>query len=671
MPLSVPRFFLRHVGSDRRRPSAGLLVATLIVGGAALLLAPGPARAQQKQAGPPSRGLNFSGAVMPATGRYAGRRFYTGSHVLIVGIDRYEYLPKGTYLQFADKDARDLRDLLVRSYGFPPDSVTLLLNEQATKANIEAALDSFADGTVSADDRVLIYFSGHGQTVPTAAGGQMGFLIPYDAKVDLAQPQNKSGYLSTCIAMDSLWSRLGLSAARHALVIADACYGGLLVRSKGLGGERPNAPVVASLLARPARQVLTAGGAGETALEDPQLGHGAFTYKLLEELRALAATPDTVFTASQLADALKTSVGNLTNAHQTPVFGDYGGTEGDFLFVTTTPREVAPIAAAVRSASPIRSVTPVGHPIPSLPVRLTTLAGHGGAVSAASFSPDGRYIVTGSYDDTAKVWDAATGRELRTLEGHGGSVTAASFSADSRSVVTGSADKTARVWDVATGKTTQTFTGHTGGVTAASFSPDGRYVVTGSLDDTAKVWEVESGQEVRTLTGHKGNVTSAAFSPDARYLVTGSRDNTAIVWDAASGQELRPLSGHGDVVTAASFSPDGRYIVTASEDETAKLWDVATWQDVRTFRGHTGMVRTAAFSPNGRYLVTGSLDDTAKVWDVATGREIRTLIGHADPVYAASFSPDGRYIVTGSQDKTARVWEAAMARAKDASATAK
>ena len=681
LPLSrFSRSFLRcDFDSIRRRTHpAALFAATFALCGATFL-APTTARAQQKQTGQPSRGLNFSGMVTPTTGPYAGQQFYTGSHALIVGIDRYEYLPKDTYLQFAEKDARDLRDLLVRSYGFPADSITLLLGEQATKANIEATLDSFADSAVGENDRVLIYFSGHGQTVPTSAGGQMGFLIPCDAKVDLAKPQNKGGYLATCIAMDSLWSRLGLSAARHAFVIADACYGGLLVRSKGLGGERPNAPVIASLLARPARQVLTAGGAGETALEDVRLGHGAFTYKLLEELRAQAARPDTIVTATELASSLRNSVSNLTSAHQTPRFDNYGGTEGDFLFITTPPHAVPPLAtAAVQSAAsthlaatsaPVKPADTLAsrnakhRPVPSPPVRLATLTGHSDIVTAVSFSPNGRYIVTGSYDGTAKVWNAATGKEIRTLEGHGGAVTAAGFSADSFLIVTGSADKTARVWDTA-GRTIQTFTGHTAGVTSASFSPDGRYVVTGSLDHTAKVWDMDTSQPVYTLAGHTDVVTAASFSPDGRYIVTGSDDNTAKVWDAASGHEMRTLSGHGDHVYSASFSPDSRYIVTASDDMTAKLWEVATWQDVQTFRGHAKQLHAASFSPDGRYIVTGSLDDTAKVWDVATGKEIRTLAGHTNTVYAAAFSPDGRYIVTGSQDDTAKVWEAATGRTK-------
>jgi len=281
-------------------------------------------------------------AVRPATGILAGQTAYTNSYAIIIGVGDYAFLPKSSHLDFAARDAGDLRDLLVRSYGFPVENITLLLDEKATRANIETALSMLSDDKVKPTDRVLIYFSGHGQTVTLQDGGQMGFLIPHDAKVDLAHPENRSGYLATCLRMDSLWGYLEASAARHRLLIADACFGGLLIRGKTLKGEKPNRSVISSLLARPALQAMTAGGGSEEAQEDPKLGHSAYTYKLLEELTAQAANPDSVFLASDLAAALKTSVSNLTNGKQTPQFGNYRATEGDFVFISTAPQRLDP-----------------------------------------------------------------------------------------------------------------------------------------------------------------------------------------------------------------------------------------------------------------------------------------------------------------------------------------
>src|SRR3990170_1404202 len=137
-----------------------------------------------------------------------------------------------------------------------------------------------------------------------------------------------------------------------------------------------------------------------------------------------------------------------------------------------------------------------------------TLQGHQRWVYSASFSPDGRRIVTASHDRTAKIWDTATGQLIRTLQGHRNVVCAASFSPDGQRVVTASRDGTAKIWDVATGQLIHTLQGHQGGVYSASFSPDGRWVVTASDDHTARIWDAATGQVIHTLQGHQGAIYS-------------------------------------------------------------------------------------------------------------------------------------------------------------------
>ncbi len=289
---------------------------------------------------------------------------------------------------------------------------------------------------------------------------------------------------------------------------------------------------------------------------------------------------------------------------------------------------------------------------------LLTLKGHTAWVTSASFSVDGSHIVTGSWDNTAKVWDAKTGAEVRTLKGHTNLVSSASFSVDGSRIVTGSRDTTAKVWDAKTGTEMLTLKGHTEWVYSASFSVDGSRIVTGSHDKTAKVWDAKTGTELLTLKGHTEFVTFASFSPDGSRIVTGSRDKTAKVWDAKTGAEVRTLQGHTDFVYSALFSVDGSRIVTGSHDKTAKVWDAKTGAEVRTLQGHTAWVSSASFSPDGSRIVTGSQDNTAKVWDAKTGVEVLPLKGHTEWVTSASFSVDGSRIVTSSRDNTAKVWDA-------------
>jgi WD40 repeat protein/serine/threonine protein kinase len=292
-----------------------------------------------------------------------------------------------------------------------------------------------------------------------------------------------------------------------------------------------------------------------------------------------------------------------------------------------------------------------------------TLYGHTGGVGSVAFSPDGTRIVTGSYDKTARVWDARTGTPLLEMKGFKEVVRSVAFSPDSTRIVTGSFDKTAKVWDARTGTPLLELKGHTNGLSSVAFSPDGTRIVTGSHDKTAKVWDARTGTLMLELKGHAIDVRSVAFSPDGTRIVTTSEDKTAKVWDARTGTPQLELRGHTDWVHSVAFSPDGKLIVTGSGDRTAKVWDAQAGTPLLdtpllTLKGHTGGVFSVAFSPDGTRIVTGSGDSTAMVWHARTGAFLRELKGHTHILSSVAFSPDGIRIVTGSDDHTAKVWDA-------------
>ncbi len=289
-----------------------------------------------------------------------------------------------------------------------------------------------------------------------------------------------------------------------------------------------------------------------------------------------------------------------------------------------------------------------------LPLRAFT--GHSDEVRSVAFSPDGKYVLTGSADTTVKLWEAATGQEVRTLNGHTGEISGVTFSPDGKYILTASADTTAKLWEVTTGQEMRNLRGHTDEVVSAAFSPDGKYIFTTGADGAAKLWEVATGQEVRAF-GRGDAGLGAAFSPDGKYMLAGGGRYTAKLWEVATGQEVHTLRGHSNWVYGVAFSPDGKYVLTGSLDNTAILWDVVTGQEVYTIRGHSSSVRSVAFSPDGNYVLTGSGDRTARLWDVATGLEVRTWRGHMHRVLSVAFSPDGKYVLTGSADGTAKLWD--------------
>jgi len=245
--------------------------------------------------------------------------------------------------------------------------------------------------------------------------------------------------------------------------------------------------------------------------------------------------------------------------------------------------------------------------------------------------------------------------------GYTDSVNSAAFSPDGKKIVMGSNDKTARVLKVeSTNVLTrlnvlQRLVGHQDSVNSAAFSSDGKKIVTSSNDKTARIWDAESGKALLKLEGHTDSVNSAAFSPDGKKIVTVSDDKTARIWDAESGRELGRLGGHNGSANVVALSPDGMRIVTCNSTETS-IWDTKSGKKLLKLKEYTNNVSSAAFSPDGKKIVTGSGDSTARVWDARSGKELLTLGGRTGDVNSAAFSPDGKQIVMGCEDETVRIW---------------
>jgi len=283
-------------------------------------------------------------------------------------------------------------------------------------------------------------------------------------------------------------------------------------------------------------------------------------------------------------------------------------------------------------------------------VRTVLQSGHASLVGVVAYGSSGRLVLTGGADHTARIWEAATGREIRALAGHRGDILSLAFSPDERYVLTGSKDGTVRVWEAATGREVRRMTG-----VRAAFSPDGQLIATAGRDHFVRIWERETGREVGSFKAHTDEIWQVGFSPDGSLVITGSRDGRVSLWNAGIGQAVASYRG-----SSADFSPDGRFMALSVGDGRSLLVERASGRVLAELTGYW-----PAFSPDGSLVVTGHMTESgehlARIYDGRTGREVAALPGypHAGDTlarFSAAFGPESRLLLMSHGYGSARLW---------------
>jgi len=366
-----------------------------------------------------------------------------------------------------------------------------------------------------------------------------------------------------------------------------------------------------------------------------------------------------------------------------------------------------------------RMLRPPGLPLGS--AQRMVLRGHLLPVQCVAWAPSGQLLVSsqatddrgGGLEETAAsicIWDAATGREVNRLHGHQDGVRCVACLPDGRRIVSGSYDKTVRMWDACTGQEVLRFPPGDGAALSLAVSPDGRRLATGSASEVSlwdihrssseplwhadvpdrdvvwavayhpngrlvaggthhgvRVWNADTGAEV--LHCKVWGVYAVAWRPTEPWLLAGCSDGTVSILDGETGEELRSLAtGVRCAVKCVSCSPDGRLIVAGTgnsmytTDGAIHVWDAKSGAELTRFRGHAGGIWSVACSPDGSLLASAGDDKTVRVWDLTARKEQRSLRRHPGRIASVSFSPREQWLTSRSVDGTSLVWDARTGR---------
>ncbi|BAY88615.1 MULTISPECIES: NB-ARC domain-containing protein [unclassified Tolypothrix] len=332
-------------------------------------------------------------------------------------------------------------------------------------------------------------------------------------------------------------------------------------------------------------------------------------------------------------------------------------------------------------------------------------------------TPDGKLLISGSDDNTLKIWNLETGEETLALTGHTKFITAVAVTPNGKYIISSSGDRTIKVWEINTGQLVFTLTGHTSSVNAVAVTSDSQFVISGSSDTTVKIWNLNTGNEFCTLGNLEDQkarflqilrsknkkdfdfidavysvvvtpdckqviagydyrtirvwnienktqvsswkceaplVRSLALALDGKLLIAASGANTIQGWSLDTGKEVLRLEGHNRGVTIIAITSDGKRLISYAFDKTFKYWNIETGEEILAFKAEDKNIKSIVLTPDNKNLISGS--NIIKIWSLEINNKNIYFSEHNDSIQALAITPDGRKAISCSDDKTMKFW---------------
>jgi len=423
--------------------------------------------------------------------------------------------------------------------------------------------------------------------------------------------------------------------------------------------------------------------------------------KIEAEIERMKTNPTKAYKLRDFLNFLGQEAGNLQNfAHIFPHFAiqqawNYagGGPVGNSANIGTPEK--------YKSLLINKDTTrPTWNPYPQV---VNILKGHTGAVTAISITADGKYMISGSEDNTCIFWDMKTGKILKILSGHTKSVRSVSLTPDGKRAISGSDDKTGILWDLESGQAIKRFEELPFVIINIIISPDGRHALSRSDDRYAYFWDLETGQylkiknvllvdaigvspdgkraifvslgdtwilydmdAVQPLKTIKGESVRQAvtMTQDRKYIISGiyggicisDSENGQLLKKLVKEEEWRPNKEFDDQVNVVTVTLDGRFALSGRNSKICILWDLESGLALKTLTGHSDSISALCVTPDAKFAVSGSKDKTCILWDLSTGQAIKSTSGHTDNITTINITPDNKYALSGSADNACILW---------------
>jgi len=297
-------------------------------------------------------------------------------------------------------------------------------------------------------------------------------------------------------------------------------------------------------------------------------------------------------------------------------------------------------------------------------MNLQTLVGHESPVQAVAFSPDDLIVASGSGDftkdssDTSiRIWEVLSGKEVQRFKGHAQSTSTISFNSNGRYLVSGGWDNKVILWSISGKKMLRSYEGHTEKINTVKFNPDGMSFASCSQDKTIKTWDIVSGELLHTLPNNLGNANSFSYSVDGKYIISGGENRQVILWRSSNGKQLKTFPTKLGWITSVAYNPEGKIIVTGNQLEQTVVLNVEKGEILCHLKGYSNKVTSLAMNSNGQQLAIVNNNKEILLWDMPTGKITKKLSAHKGQVRDIQFAPATNELLSVSANKEVFLWQ--------------